>query len=584
MNEAPLPKSNPPRNLMLLIALAQGVALLLLWRALSNQAWPATQPVINFPLWTIAVAFPALALLSLVSGRVIPTLARVGVFCAVLILPAAYIGWQAAPFGEFPVESLVAVYVISMGIACFKALMYFQHHVANAPITYRTLFRNSWRNFLVVGLSAALMWGVGVILFLWGALFSAIGVEYFTALFSQDWFLFPVLAVAFGLGVLIFRHLATVIDSITSLLEGLIRLLFPLIVTVAVIFLAALPFTGLQPLWETGNGTALLMWMNAFALFFANAVYQPGRNPPYPTVVHRLLYGGTCLLPIISALAAYGLYLRITQYGWTVERCWALVVCILLALFSTGYAAGILRRRDDWPESLGRVNVIMGRVIIALTLLVNTPLLDFRSISLASQFARVERGEIEIHDFDFYYARQHLARPAWLRTQALLEEIGDSDEQLAALIREPQPLRGPVPVPAPAALAEDFWDRVIYRPEPFEVPEDLRPIVESSFATRFENVALVAVDLNMDQVPEYVLIGSPGFGRLLAAGFYRQADEWLELFVNQADLPSLALVGPDRNLQTEGMDPNLQTDEIETISPEFQNLRIGDVEFTISRR
>ena len=31
-----------------------------------------------------------------------------------------------------------------------------------------------------------------------------------------------------------------------------------------------------------------------------------------------------------------------------------------------------------------------------LMLLVNTPLLDFRSISLASQFARVERGEIEM--------------------------------------------------------------------------------------------------------------------------------------------------------------------------------------------
>ena len=135
--------------------------------------------------------------------------------------------------------------------------MYLQLHIADAPITYRALFGYSWRNFLVVALTAPLVWGVGLILFLWGALFQAIGVDFFADLFTEDWFLFPVLAVAFGLGVLIFRHLATVIDGITSLLEGLIRLLFPLIVAVVVIFLAALPFTGLQPLWETGNGTAL---------------------------------------------------------------------------------------------------------------------------------------------------------------------------------------------------------------------------------------------------------------------------------------------------------------------------------------
>ena len=152
-----------------------------------------------------------------------------------------------------------------------------------------------------------------------------------------------------------------------------------MIVAVVVIFLAALPFTGLQPLWETGNGTALLIGMNIFALFFANAVYQPGRRPPYPAIVHRLLYAGTSLLPIISMLALYGMYLRIAQYGWTVERCWALVICILLALFSAGYSLGIVRRRDDWPETLGRVNVLMGSTIVALMLLVNTPLLDFRS-------------------------------------------------------------------------------------------------------------------------------------------------------------------------------------------------------------
>ena len=566
MNDDLPVQTNPPRNLMLGIALAQGIALLLLWRALTNETWPATQPAVNFPLWTVAVTYPALLLLSLESGRVLRTVIRVSLFGAVLLLPAAYIGWQASPPGEFPIESLVFVYVVTMGVACFKGLMYLQHYVAQTPITYRTLFRYSWRNALVVGLTAPLVWGVALILFLWGALFGAIGIDFFADLFARDWFLFPVLAVVFGLGVLIFRHLATVIDGITSLLEGLIRLLFPLVVSVVTIFLATLPFTGLQPLWETGNGTALLMGINIIALFFANAVYQPGRRPPYPLIVHRLLYGGACLLPIVSLLAFYGLYLRIAQYGWTVERCWALVLCCLMALFSVGYAAGIVRRRDDWPEFLGGVNRIMGWAIAALALLVNTPLLDFRTISLASQFARVERGEIEIHDFDFFYAREHLARPAWLRTQALLAEAEaeDSDERLAALIRDPRPQRTPL------ADALDVWERVVYRPAPFDVPEDLRPFIESSYAAIYDNVMLVEVDLNRDEAPEYVVIGSTDYALLRAEGFYRQDGDWV----------SLNMIGSGPASPDADFGPSLQSGAIEAIPPEFQDLRIGDVEFS----
>lgn len=568
MNDNSPAPTNPPRNLMLAIALAQGVALLLLWRALTNETWPATQPAVNFPLWTVAVTYPALLLLSLESGRVMRAFIRVSLFAAVLILPAAWIGWQASPYGEFPIESLIFVYVVTMGVVCFKALMYLQHHVAEAPIAYRTLFRYSWRNALVVGLTAPLVWGVALILFLWGALFEAIGIDFFADLFARDWFLFPVLATVFGLGVLIFRRLATVIDGITSLLEGLIRLLFPLVISVVAIFLAALPFTGLQPLWETGNGTALLMGINIIALFFANAVYQPGRRPPYPLIVHRLLYGGTCLLPIVSMLAFYGLYLRIAQYGWTVERCWALVLCCLMAFFSAGYAVGIVRRRDDWPETPGRVNKVMGGAIVALALLVNTPLLDFRSISLASQFARVERGEIEIYDFDFFYARQYLARPAWLRTQALLDEIGESDERLAELIREPQPQRVPI------TNTEELWERLVYRPEPFDVPEDLRPFIESSYAAPYDNLVLVAVNLNQDQALEYVLIGSTEFNVLRAEGFYRQDEEWLSLNVRRTVAESSG----------DEIEQSLQSGEIEAVPPEFQDLLIGDLELSFMPR
>ncbi len=282
MSSLQSPARELPRNLMLGIAFGQGIALFLLWRALDNQIWPSQTPAVNFPLWTFALAWPVLMLLSLETGNLRRCLQAVSLFTAVLVLLAIYIGWQATPHGEFPIESLLFVSAVTGAIACFKGLMVCQRWIGQTPPSYEHLFRFSWRNFLVFALASLLTVGVNLILFLTGALFSQIGIDFFRELFREDWFLFPVLAVAFGLGVLIFRRLVPVIDTITALLEGLMRLLLPLIAAVVVAFLGALPFTGLEPLWDTGSGTALLLWLNAFGLFFVNAVYQTGRNPSKP--------------------------------------------------------------------------------------------------------------------------------------------------------------------------------------------------------------------------------------------------------------------------------------------------------------
>ena len=385
MSETQAAGQQLPRNLMLGISFAQGVALFLLWRALENQVWPSAVPAINFPLWAFVLVWPTLLLLCLETGNLHRCLKAVSLLAGLVVLVAVYIGRQASPAGEFSIESLVGIFCTTTVIACFNGLMFSQQWIGRARRTYDDLFTRSWRNFLVVALAIAMTLGVAAILFIWGALFSLIGIEFFQEVFSEEWFLFPVLTIAFGLGVHIFRRLVHVIDGITSLLEGLMRLLLPLVVSVMVLFLGALPFTGLAPLWETGTGTALLLWLNAITLFFINAVYQTGRRLPYPPVVHNVLSWAIALLPAVGAVALYGLYLRIDEYGWTIARFWALTVFLILALFSGGYAWCIGRRRAAWPQDLGRVNTAMAWFLLALLLLVNSPLLDYRKISLASR-------------------------------------------------------------------------------------------------------------------------------------------------------------------------------------------------------
>ena len=553
-----------PRNLMVVVALGQGLVLLLLWRALTNGAWPSQTPAVSFPLWTLAVTWPTLFLLSVDADNLKRAWKFVSVFCGVLALPAAYIGWQASPIGAFPTDSLLAVFALSMLVACFKGAMYLQQFAARETVSYRALFTRSWRNFGVFGLSWALTAGVALVLALWGALFAVIGIDFFRELFTKDWFLFPVLAVTFGLGVFIFRRLTHVIDGITSLLEGLMRLLLPLTAVVVAIFLAALPFTGLAPLWETGNGTALLMALNAITLFAVNAVYQTDRYTPYPLFVHRPLYVCIALLPAVSALAVYGLSLRVVQYGWTVERCWALTLALLLAAFSLGYTWSIARRRDRWPAGLARVNVAMGWGVLGVMVLVNTPLLDFRAISLASQFGRVEAGEIELREFDFRYAREHLARPAWLRMEALADEYTTSDPEMAALMR-----------PSPgAAPSERIWAFVTLRPGPFEVPDDLRVIAEREWPRDAgTTMVLIRTDMDADGVPEYALLNAHGSDASYAWGtLYQQAgDEWMRHRLDARTWSGLDVA------------ETLRDGAIGTVEPALPDLKVGELVFRPKR-
>ena len=232
--------SSLPRAWLLGIAFLQGLCLLVLYRSVESGFWPSESPVWAFPLWTLAVAVPLLLLLSITRDNVAAVAKYVAGFAVVLALLAVYTGWQARPFGEFPIGSLAGVFAITMGLASFKALMYLQQRASAVPLTYEVLFTNSWRNFLV-GVLAALFTGIfWLILLLWGRLFQVIGIAFFWDLFTEDWFAIPVLAVAFGLGISLFRDLTRVIDNITSLLHWLIKLLLPLVLFVAVVFLGAL--------------------------------------------------------------------------------------------------------------------------------------------------------------------------------------------------------------------------------------------------------------------------------------------------------------------------------------------------------
>ena len=559
------PTPEHPTRLLLGVSLAQGLCLYLLYASVEAERWPSKAPVYSYPLWTLAVLAPLLLLLSATRANLVATAKNTAAFCVVLTLLAVYTGWQARPFGQFPVYSLTFTYMVTVSIASFKALMYLQQRADGAALSYPALFTHSWRNFLTGVFAAVFTLIFWLILLLWSELFLVIGIDFFAELFEKDWFIIPAASFALGIGVLLLRKLTRIIDNITVLLRDLTKLLLPLVLGVAVIFLAALPFTGLDLLWDTGSGTVLLLWLLALTLFFINAVYQDGRGAaPYPLTLHRAVYLAVCATPALSGLACYGLLLRIQQYGWSVERCWAFVIWLVLSLFALGYVLSIARRRDAWTHGLARVNVAMGMVVLGIALAANTPLLDFRKISLASQQGRVDSGEIELADFDFWYAKHYLARPAYLSMQAIKAEIGDRDPRLLAAIEDPKRRRaGPGPI-----AADELWRRMVYRPARFDLPVEVQRLIEDSvrFTFEFEPV-LIDTDLNEDGASEYVLlIVDPDAERLRSTQFYHRVEgRWQKGY--------LADLRPDKDALT----AQLREGEIALRDPEYKDLSVGGV-------
>jgi len=562
-----------PRKTLLLIAAIQGLVLLFLKTATDGGAWPSQTPLVAYPLWTIAVSVPEFLLLSLAAGNERRVAGLVALFSVPIALAAIYTGSQARPFGAFPLANMTVIFAISTGVVCFKALMYIQQRGMRLAMTYDVLFTLSWRNALTAGLALAFTSVFWLILNLWASLFEVIGIGFFRRLFDMDWFLFVSLAVANATGIVLFRNLVGVIDSATRLLQGLLKLLLPLVTMITVLFLASLPFAGLDSLWDTGRGTALLLVLLGLQLFFVNAVYQDGRGPaPYPLVPHRLLYFGLCATPVLSALAFYGLYLRLAQYGWTVLRGWAFLVWFVLTLFAVGYTIGILRRRDAWTVDLARVNIGIGILVAAALLLVNSPLLDFRIISARSQLARIPAGAAGVRQFDIWYAHNALARPGHLTLEILKTRVGDSDSALLAELNHP--------VPAAARegrfLPESLWLATRYRPAPFALPAGLAAAIEGDFAKdlRPRQVAgalqtvLARINLDEDSDFEYAAVLLLDDTFLAARIFDLEAGTW----VSVAAYPAAGHNGYD----DAALPGQLLDGAVSARPPRFDDLRFGD--------
>ncbi len=375
-----------------------------------------------------------------------------------------------------------AGWLLSQGVFLFIALAWVQALLQQRSlrgVPYADLFESAWNNALVLGFALQFVGLCWAVLGLWAGLFVLIKVQLFADTFTQPAFACIATGLMAGLGVVLARGQPKPLRLMLQLLLALYRLLLPLLALVVVLFVLALPLTGVQPLWETRKAAPLLMGVLLALLVFVNAVFQNGQQQqaPYPAPLRGLIAAALGLMPVLAGLAVWAVALRVRQYGWTTERVWAATAAAVLLLYALGYAWAALQRGGaPWLGRLARINPALSWLVMALLLLLHTPILDPYRLGVESQYQRLASGvqeptRIALQDLRFDHGRY--GRPALERLQQLpafaQEPVAQSvQEMLAATTKRYLPRKSAATTvamlqqhiavaPGHAAPPDDWW-------------------------------------------------------------------------------------------------------------------------------
>jgi hypothetical protein len=263
---------------------------------------------------------------------------------------------------------------------------------------YGALFLEAWS--IVVRFAAAwaftgLVW---LVMFLSDQVLQIVGVTVIGDLL--DYWAVPMIltGAVLGLGMAVVYELAELLSP--YLVLRLFRLLLPVVLGVMLVFLAAMPFRGLEGLFNGLSPALLLLTMVAAGVSLVSvAVDQSDADATQSPVLRGAAQGMALILPLLGGLACWAIWLRVQQHGWTPDRVFVALVAGLGLAYGALYALAVLRGAG-WMERVRQGNIAMALVVILLAGLWLTPVLNAERISANSQLARFVAGQTAVADLD----------------------------------------------------------------------------------------------------------------------------------------------------------------------------------------
>lgn len=498
--------------------------------------------------------------------------------------------WQQIPVGEALYQgddARAPTWIMGTALAVYVLLPFIQIYQRSGrpAFPYPDLFRHSWNNFFIVAIGAFLAGAFWLVILLWYELFKLIDITFFEDVFTSAPFVSMSLTTVFGYGVSLGRESERVTNTLRGITLAIFRTLMPLLALIALLFLASLPFTGLQPLWDTGHASAVLLSLIALTILFFNAVFQDGETAPlYTRWVRHGIEAALVAMPIYAAITFYAIGLRIGQYGLTPERFYAELFAVVGALYAVGYATVVFGRRGTWMGNARRVNIWMVWIVTALAVLVHTPVLDPLRWSARNQFGRLARGDVDASAFDYGFLRFRLGH-AGAERLAALEGLSDHPDaeiitDRARVAREVESYRELRRRPTVLLSAADVeFIRTVESP-----PADLLPFVGTDLTRRQTDACLenqdcviFALDLDADPGVEYVMVLSGETSYSLLAYDRGSAGTWERI-------GSLGPVGRDADLPDRAtLLDTLSVSGARAVDVPYRDMMIGNLRFRLRR-
>lgn len=263
---------------------------------------------------------------------------------------------------------------------------------------YPTLFGESWAIVVRVVAAWAFVGLVWAVILLSDALLKGVGIGLIDRLIDLEVMPWLITGGVLGLGLAVVQELSDYVSP--YLILRLLRLLLPVVFAVSAVFLLALPLRGVSGLFGVWSfALTLLAMAGAVATLVTTVVDQDDAQATQSPLLARSAQATALMLPLLAALGAWAVWVRVAQYGWTPERVFAAQVAALGVGYGVLYAVAVVRG-VGWMARVRQANIVMALALMALAALSMTPILSAERLSARSLMTRLDDGRLPVAELD----------------------------------------------------------------------------------------------------------------------------------------------------------------------------------------
>lgn len=293
--------------------------------------------------------------------------------------------------------------------------------------SYPLLFDAAWMivvRYVAAVLFTALFWAV---LMLSDQLLQLVGITIIDDVLDLEPVPYVLSGLLLGLAIQVVHEMRAYVSPFV--IHRLLRLMLPVLLPVVALFLAAIPFRGLDGLFGGLSPAATLMAVALAAItLISTAIDRDDASAAQSGVIRDAGRLMALMLPVLAVLAVYAVWRRVDQYGWTPDRLLAGLAAVFLMAYGLAYAGAVLRGAG-WMMRIRGANRWMAMAVVTAAGLWLTPVIDATRISAQSQLARIESGDLESREMALWEFAQlwgHAGQAALERVEARAETAGDA--------------------------------------------------------------------------------------------------------------------------------------------------------------